>query len=186
MVKTALATAPGKRPMIIAANSTTASQVTDLEVWEASIKVVVTGSEPLNGWLPFDYLMRPVDGEEVKQDQQTASGSAVLFTSGTTSLPKGIFSDATTHALFVESWADSRPREGVYEGSRLCCILPNSHSFAHYMAVSALCVGAAVVYPGAEFEPQAMLRACSLEQVTQVSARAFWYTSEVDANSGST
>ncbi|KAK2027479.1 acetyl-CoA synthetase-like protein [Colletotrichum zoysiae] len=167
MVQTALATCPGKKPVVVAADSATASAITELRVWEASIKVVVAWSEPLEGWLPFDDLMKPTEAEETGPHQETTPGSAVLFTSGTTSLPKGIFSDATTHAMFVESWADSRPREGVYAGSRLCCILPNSHSFAHYMVVSALCVGAAVVYPSAEFEPQTMLRACSLEKVTQ-------------------
>lgn len=169
MVRTALATAPGKKPVVFAADPAVALVITDLGLWESSTNVLITGPGPLEeGWSYLDTLMNREDGE-METDEETAAGSAILFTSGTTSLPKGILSDASTHSLFVESWADSRPREGVYAGSKLCCILPNSHSFAHYMAISTQCVGAAIVYPpGAQFEPQAMLRACSLEKVTQV------------------
>ena len=172
MIKTALKTTLGSTPVVIAADATLASAVDGLGLLVDPTKILLSSSDVLEGWFPFEKLMqRPAknDMKGAEQHPKNAAEGAVLFTSGTTSMPKGIFTERSTHAWFIESWARSRPYDGIFAGSRFCCVLPNNHSFAHYMVVCAQSIGAAIIYPGPGFEANAMLETLHREKVTQVS-----------------
>jgi acyl-coenzyme A synthetase/AMP-(fatty) acid ligase len=171
MIKTALKATPGKAPVVIAADASTAAALDELSLLVDPIKIVTSTPEPFPGWLPFEKVMRSCSATNVtdrKQYPEDVGGGAVLFTSGTTSMPKGIFTQRSTHALFVESWERSRPHDGIFTGSRFCSVLPNNHSFAHYMIVCAQSIAAAIIYPGPGFEANSMLETLHREQVTQV------------------
>ena len=172
MIKTALKTTPGSTPVVIVADTSSVTAVDGLSLLIDPIKILLSGSDVLEGWIPFKKLMqRPAASgtKEAEQHPETAAEGAVLFTSGTTSMPKGIFTERSTHAWFIESWARSRPDDGIFAGSRFCGVLPNNHSFAHYMVVCAQSIGAAIIYPGPGFEANAMLETLHREKVSQVS-----------------
>jgi len=176
MIKTALMTTPGKTPVVIAGDFYTAVALDDLGLWSNAIKIIVSESSKLDGWTLFEKFMndsavngsKETSSEYEHQPENIAQGT-VLFTSGTTSMPKGIFAQQNNQAWFVEAWAKSRPPDGVFAGSRFCCVLPNNHSFAHYMVLCAQSVGAAIVYPAPGFDTTAMLETLYQEKVTQVS-----------------
>ncbi|KAL4916105.1 hypothetical protein BDW62DRAFT_202942 [Aspergillus aurantiobrunneus] len=170
MVKVALMTAPSRDPVVIAANPDAATVIDSLDLWTESTKIIQSPSDHVGDWVAFDRFM-PADTMNEKhaaQQLEEVAAGAVLFTSGTTSMPKGIFAQQSTHAWFVESWARSRPPDGVFAGSKFCCVIPNNHSFAHYMVLCAQSVGAAIVYPGPAFEAAGMLDTLYREKVTQV------------------
>ncbi len=172
MIKTALKITPGSTPVVITADAISATAVDALGLLVDPTKILLSSSDVLEGWIPFEKLMqRPAANgvKEAEQHPKNAAEGAVLFTSGTTSMPKGIFTERSTHAWFIESWARSRPYDSIFAGSRFCCVLPNNHSFAHYMVVCAQSIGAAIIYPGPGFEANAMLETLHREKVTQVS-----------------
>ncbi|KAK9413629.1 hypothetical protein SUNI508_11838 [Seiridium unicorne] len=173
MIQTALKTNPYSAAVVIADDIKSATAVDELGLLAEPTRILLSVSDVLDGWTPFERLMPTCPTNrtmDAKHSSENDYGGAVLFTSGTTSLPKGIFTQRSTHASFVESWANSRPHDGVFAGSKFCCVLPNNHSFAHYMIVCAQSIGAAIVYPGPGFEANTMLETLHREKITQVSS----------------
>ncbi|KAK9773277.1 hypothetical protein SCAR479_10006 [Seiridium cardinale] len=173
MIQTALKTRPDSAAVVIADDIKSATAVDELGLLAEPTRILLSVSDVLDGWTPFERLMPTCATNktmDAKHSSENDDGGAVLFTSGTTSMPKGIFTQRSTHASFVESWANSRPHDGVFTGSKFCCVLPNNHSFAHYMIVCAQSIGAAIVYPGPGFEANTMLETLHREKITQVSS----------------
>lgn len=167
MVKTGLSVSNGQRPVVLAGNEHLAFQIDELEMLPGAVKIIL-GANRYSDWTTFQSLMdqsvqvHGVDG--ILTPSSPEKGGSVLFTSGTTSLPKGIF-------RLNSGWAsayDGRGRlEGHMEpGDRLICSLPNNHAMGFICMTNSIGVGASIVYPGSAFDPALMLETLYKEKVS--------------------
>lgn len=122
------------------------------------------------GWAYLEHLMRrnverptfsSLDLEEPTPDDLLL----VIFTSGTTSRPKGV---RQTH----RSWLAGSISSSIAKQSgskRECNHLPLFHSFGILTLCTAWTTGAPVCIPSATFEPNASLRAVEEEKLSMIS-----------------
>jgi crotonobetaine/carnitine-CoA ligase len=88
-------------------------------------------------------LAPPPDGSAAPSDVGPLSDLAVMYTSGTTSRPKGV---RVTHANYVFAGESVAAGLGLVPGDRFLVVLPLFHANAQYYSVmSALVTGATVV-----------------------------------------
>ncbi|KAK1522563.1 AMP-binding enzyme [Colletotrichum costaricense] len=186
MLRTALSLAPdssGPR-FIYAANSDVARDIDKLDVdnnilGPHVVKILASGSETREGWLRLDDLMRPVDGtdrDDLFRSNSTlsleirdpAQAGIVLFTSGSTSTPKGLFCRHTVLNTYTNSRLLLSPSHILPQvGSRVCSILPNNHGNGWTCIQTAHGRGAALVFPGPAFStPEALLSTFRQERIT--------------------
>lgn len=165
MVKTGMKVSNGERPIIVAADEHLAFQVDELGMFPDNVKVIL-GSHPYSDWDTFqshmDQTAQGFDG--VLSPSAPENGGSVIFTSGTTSLPKGIFRVHT-------NWAAAYVGRGLLEGStragdRAICNLPNNHAMGFITLTNCLSVGAGVIFPGSAFDPELTLEAMYREKIT--------------------
>ncbi|EFQ36552.1 AMP-binding enzyme [Colletotrichum graminicola] len=184
MLRTALALAPdGRYPRFVyAADADVARDVDELDasiLGPRSIKILASGSKIREGWLRLDDLISALDvggsgdlcldtllaGLECKDHAQAG---IVLFTSGSTSRPKGLF---CRHSV-LNTYTNSRlllspPHLLPQPGSRICSILPNNHGNGWTCIQTAHGRGATLVFPGPAFStPEALLSTLRRERIT--------------------
>ncbi len=88
----------------------------------------------------------------------------IQFTSGTTGAPKGA---TLTHTNIVNNGRFTVERMNFRETDRLCIPVPLYHCFGMVMgSLGCMSKGAAMVFPGASFEPVATLAAVQKERCT--------------------
>lgn len=141
---------------------------------------IVSGETAPSGWLPFYDLFVPNAEEAMdsivgdahhasasnstqdSQSRDTNKPVTILFTSGTTSLPKGCPHTDQTHNAFMKNLAlgGSSP-EDVF-----CSVLPNNHAMGYFYVLHFFCQGGAVVYPAATFDPKKMAKALAIHACT--------------------
>jgi fatty-acyl-CoA synthase len=91
---------------------------------------------------------------------------AIMYTSGTTGVPKGVMLD---HLGLVNKSLASAKRQGLTEEDRLCLFFPLYHMFGNTcIALAGLLTGAAVVMPCLAFDPSKILKAIYKEKATAV------------------
>ncbi|KAJ0149546.1 Luciferin 4-monooxygenase [Colletotrichum tanaceti] len=190
MLRTALILAPAGHGLrfVYAADADVAKNVDELDadiLGARSIKILASGSKARDGWLRLDDLITAVDasggggGGDLSpyhtntplaglQGKDHAQAGIVLFTSGSTSKPKGLF---CRHAV-LNTYTNSRlllspPHLLPQPGSRVCSILPNNHGNGWTCVQTAHGRGAALVFPGPAFStPEALLFTLGRERVT--------------------
>lgn len=101
------------------------------------------------------------DGDVAERDTTVA----VLFTSGTTSAPKGAPHTDTTLNAFCENLL----LNGSTEESVFCSVLPNNHAMGYFFVLHFMMTGAAVAYPSPTFDAEKMLEALRLERATHTT-----------------
>ncbi|RAL15787.1 acetyl-CoA synthetase-like protein [Aspergillus homomorphus CBS 101889] len=118
--------------------------------------------EPVpESWTTLPQLMANASDESILPPSPTNTDKTVLilFTSGTTSLPKGCphttLSIATPGLMVVNTLS-------IEPGDLLCGHLPSFHIFAIVMTLGTWFSGATVVYPSPTFDPAASLEAIRL------------------------
>ncbi len=139
---------------------------------QALESVVVTGTDPGPGAFRFDEV-RSLGGPAQRLRLQAIDGSLspddainIQFTSGTTGAPKGA---TLSHHNIVNNARFVTDRIRLTNADRLCIPVPLYHCFGMVMGVlGAVSKGAAMVFPGAAFEPRATLQALSEERCTAV------------------
>jgi len=90
---------------------------------------------------------------------------AILFTSGTTSLPKGVPHNDMTLNTFCENLSlGGRSEEGGF-----CSVLPNNHAMGYFYTLHFMMHGAAIVYPSPSFDAVAMVKALEEETCTRTA-----------------
>jgi fatty-acyl-CoA synthase len=121
---------------------------------------------PRTGWLEFDEIA----SSDRRPLQQAAAGVEcrqavnIQFTSGTTGQPKGA---TLSHRNLVNNAWFVGASMGLRAGDRLCVPVPLYHCFGMVMSNLACVVhGAAIVYPAAGFDPEAVLRTVQSERCT--------------------
>ena len=140
-----------------------AARLPDLE-----IVIQIGGSEP--GTIAFDEVGARGGGKERRRlgtlaaELQFDDPINIQFTSGTTGAPKGA---TLTHHNILNNGYFIGEAQRLSEQDNVCIPVPLYHCFGMVLGNLA-CVthGAAMVYPGAGFEPEAVLRTVSEERCT--------------------
>ncbi|KAK9779680.1 hypothetical protein SCAR479_03287 [Seiridium cardinale] len=170
MVKTAKSVAPGKRSVLITTNPDLINPLEDLSIFQDSIKIITSSLQTSRGWLPFEELMsKPSPDDAVQINGQAADkviDGFVLFTSGTTSLPKGCFRKYPAFNYFFETSLASKYEDQMVAGDRVCGVLPNNHAMGHFWVPMTHATGAAMVYPGPTFQTDTMLKTLYREKIS--------------------
>jgi acyl-CoA synthetase (AMP-forming)/AMP-acid ligase II len=167
MVNMAMSTTPGRRPVVIVNDDNIAKSIDELALFDNGIKVVNSDSGTSHDWLEFESLMShsPL---HTRQDTDESADKIVdgliLFTSGSTAMPKGCYKQYPMMASMFEGILQSPAQDTLGPGSSFACVLPNNHAFGDLMPSEAHTAGATVVYPGPSFQVSTELHAtlCSI------------------------
>lgn len=140
------------------------------------LKIMVgqVGESTRDGWITVADLLEV--GDKAKSDQHgtvTATLAqeppsddknwvTVLFTSGTTSLPKGCPHTNRSLNAFMKNLSIG----GASPQDIFCSVLPNNHAMGYFFTLHFLCNGGAVVYPSPSYEPAAMAQALTTHKCT--------------------
>lgn len=136
---------------------------------EIPLKILLSnsGEETLPSWTPLSSIMSdeptPPDTPDVVDGRDTAM---VLFTSGTTSLPKPC---NLTSFMCVNSSIGYMEARQIHSGHRFVQHLPNFHSYGIAWSLGFWFVGGTVILPSSAFEAQASLECFDLFKATHMS-----------------
>ena len=130
------------------------------------IKIVVSELAAEPSWTTFASLMREVDTSKTSErDKIDDEVIAILFTSGTTSLPKAVPHTDTTLNTFCENLSLG----GNSEKDIFCSVLPNNHAMGYFYTLHFMMHGAAIVYPSPSFDAVVMVKALEEEKCTHTT-----------------
>ena len=134
-----------------------------LQVQGIGIRLVASGCG-VTGWEPLDDFLQMSDAPETKVEHQDMESTAlVLFTSGTTSLPKGCPHSNKTIAAMCHSAALNFELD---ENRKSCNVMPMFHLGGVIESLPIWAVGGTVVYPSEQFDGQSTLEAIEREKCT--------------------
>ncbi|EMC95189.1 hypothetical protein BAUCODRAFT_123657 [Baudoinia panamericana UAMH 10762] len=137
------------------------------------LKVIAGKTCPI-GWISFAELLAA--SEEVTKTAMpsrpqavfkantgvTVNPVTVLFTSGTTSFPKGCpHTDLTLNAFMKNLALGGASTEDVF-----CSVLPNNHAMGYFYVLHFFCNGGTVIYPSAWFDAAEMAHALLVDSVS--------------------
>lgn len=176
MVKTGLSICDGDKPVVVAGNEHLAFKIDELGLFSEQPNPphkIVFDATKYADWTSFQSLMdahpqAAADGTTTlpSRPKDTDRGGCVLFTSGTTSLPKGMF---RRHANWAAALAGRSLLEGSMQpGDRTCANLPNNHAMGFITLTNSLSLGVGVVFPGPAFDAELMLETLYNERISHV------------------
>lgn len=123
-------------------------------------------------WRSFGMLLRDIGPLASSSSLESISSAApgqdlvtILFTSGTTSMPKGVPHTDTTLNAFCQNLSLG----GRSERNAFCSVLPNNHAMGYFYTLHFMMNGGAIVYPGPAFEGSSVIRALVAEQPTHTA-----------------
>ena len=131
------------------------------------VKIVISHTRPDPSWVTFASLTHADNVTssttfDVTTENETVT---VLFTSGTTSLPKGVPHTNTT----LNSFCENLSLGGRSETSKFCSVLPNNHAMGYSYTLHFMMHGAAIVYSSPSFDANAMVKALEMEKCTHTA-----------------
>jgi fatty-acyl-CoA synthase len=102
--------------------------------------------------------------DEREKEIRPGDPVAIMYTSGTTGMPKGVVLD---HLGLINKSLASTRRQGLGPNDKLCLFFPLFHMFGNTcVALSGLLIGATVVMPCQTFHPSQVLTAIYKEKCT--------------------
>jgi acyl-CoA synthetase (AMP-forming)/AMP-acid ligase II len=141
---------------------------------ERTLLKIVAGDATLDGWISLSALLRidvepngetiptsydpndtMVDSLLTRDSHNDDTVVTVLFTSGTTSLPKGCPHTNRTLNAFMKNLALG----GCSSNDVFCGVLPNNHAMGYFYVLHFFCEGGSVVYPSPTFQADQMAKA---------------------------
>ncbi|KAF2994277.1 nrps [Curvularia kusanoi] len=137
---------------------------------------IVAGERKLEGWTTIAELIELGRRTEFKDQTAARPDSAmgspnesepsrtvtILYTSGTTSLPKGCpHTDLTLNAFMKNLGLGGTSSDDIF-----CAFLPNNHAMGYFYVLHYFCNGSAVVYPSGSYEPSATAEALTVHNCT--------------------
>lgn len=131
------------------------------------VKIVIKHTRPDPSWVSFASLTGADNFTSSTAFGATTENETVtvLFTSGTTSLPKGVPHTNTT----LNSFCENLSLGGKSETSKFCSVLPNNHAMGYFYTLHFMMHGAAIVYSSPSFDANAMVKALELEKCTHTA-----------------
>lgn len=172
MIQTALLASQSKKLVVIAGTQVISKRIDALEDLSRAVKVIVSDPSVSDRWISFSSLMnvtrRNMNGHRRNIERTWQSSGTVLFTSGTTSLPKAVFHRYSDYSHHLEGIKMLPDQGGLPRNSRCCCVLPNNHLLAFYSHWNAYAWGAAWIFPGPAFQPDEMLKTLRRERITHI------------------
>lgn len=133
------------------------------------LKIVVSDDSPRKSWTPFAALLEH-DNSSLQQAPLDCSGTAedliaILFTSGTTSRPKGVPHTNTT----INAFCRNLSLGGCSPTHIFCSVLPNNHGMGFFFPLHYLMHGVTVILSSPAFDSKAMINALEREKVTHTA-----------------
>ena len=168
MMTLVLEYAQAERAIVIANDADTAEALDPvIERLGADCVKVVISDEPRDGWISFGALMAPSeDVTFVPGHPSSLTARTVLFTSGTTSKPKGCL---TKPGRWMDTLETSLCIGSAEPGEAVAVTVPNHHAFGHICMMLPLLRGATVVFPEYKFSPDAVLYCCQRERCAYIA-----------------
>lgn len=151
-----------KVSVVVVQDRSSASSIDQLDIpFQAKISISDAGQ----AWILFEELMLPSNVTRAAKPLDSSVQSdivTILFTSGTTSLPKGCpHTDLTLNAFMANLALGGSSEKDIF-----CSVLPNNHAMGYFYCLYHFCHGGAVVYPGPGFNSRLMLEALEAENCT--------------------
>lgn len=148
----------GGQPPILIAFEQEYFESEPLKSVNSFVKVVVStqGRQPQSEGVLFGDLMSTREEQDdakcYKQDQQPTDDE-ILFTSGSTSRPKGVKIEYPILSLGMYTFANT-PGCETQPGDLWLALTPNNHGMGRGTLTSSMCFGAGTVYPSFYFSAQ--------------------------------
>lgn len=129
-----------------------------------------------------DFLARATDGARATVAQRSADVSPgypsdILFTSGTTGVPKGV---VMTHGRTLQVATDWVAMTGLRAGDRYLMVNPYFHMFGLKAGILACVAAGATMYPEPVFDVKGVLARVAAEKVTVLPGPPTLYQSILD------
>lgn len=132
MVATALLAAGSDVKQVILAGTDELAKIMDeLNIFPRALKIVIDGvGSPGTGWMPFKDLVvdEQQDITEALEMAPSDEGGTILFTSGTTSLPKGVYMSFKQSFSRVIPGIPKGQQGALRPGAVMCHVMPNNHA----------------------------------------------------------
>lgn len=159
MTKTGLQAAQDPSLVVFAQDKKVAFAVDQLGTYAGALKFVLESQPSCSEWTPFESLM---DGQQSPVDlvnipPPSDKGGSILFTSGTTSLPKAVFHPYSACFVVPIIRSSSEGAGSWGPGKKLCGSMPNNHGMGYSVAIAMHMSGTAMIYTGLAFEPALLL-----------------------------
>ncbi|RDI89388.1 hypothetical protein Vi05172_g842 [Venturia inaequalis] len=179
MIKVVSSSCPGQQAVIVVQDASIAKQIDVLPISRGAIKIILqpetvnsistseTPSRP-ESWISFEEVMALPKGQSMANGRvvRASQDQTIFFTSGTTSLPKGVRMPVGRTSSFLEMRGF---RRDVDSGDRWCVVVPNNHVMAYIISNASFSAGAAVVLPGSAFGPTTMMDTLFRERCTHAT-----------------
>ena len=158
--------------LVVAEDGETASKLDEMDSSLILHKYMLSNPSPGSEWRSFGMLLQdsgpPASPSSLESTSKAAPGHdivTILFTSGTTSMPKGVpHTDTTLNAFCQNLSLGGRSERHVF-----CSVLPNNHAMGYFYTLHFMMNGSAVVYPGPAFEASSVVRALAAEKPTHTA-----------------
>ncbi len=143
-------------------------------------RIVLLRGEPAEGTETFeDFLSRSasVDAEEAGRRADTVGPddlSDIIFTSGTTGMPKGVMATHGQSLRVFDTWSRI---VGLTEGDRYLIVNPFFHTFGYKAGILACLMRGATIIPHAVFDVPSVLARIAEERVTMLPGPPTLYQS---------
>ncbi|KAF5664959.1 long chain fatty acid ligase [Fusarium heterosporum] len=138
----------------------------DFPRYGVKTKIFISGPSPDESWTLFSALMRGISVlDTVEEREESSEPVAILFTSGTTSKPKGVPHTNTT----INAFCQNLGLGGTSHEYIFCSVLPNNHAMGYFFPLHYMMHGGAVVFSGLSFDAPATLDALDSERITHIA-----------------